>query len=40
MDDATPSDFPAACSRVQQKLAHWRQLHRRGARIPEVLWSR
>ena len=38
MDDATPSDFPAACSRMQQKLAHWRQRHRRGARIPEALW--
>jgi len=38
MDDATPSDFPAACSRVQRKLAHWRQRHRRGARIPEELW--
>jgi hypothetical protein len=38
MDDATPSDFPAACSRVQRKLAHWRQRHRRGARIPEALW--
>ena len=38
MDDATPSDFPAACSRVQQKLTHWRQRHRRGARIPEALW--
>ena len=38
MDDATPSDFPAACSRVQQKLTHWRQRRRRGARIPEALW--
>ena len=38
MDNATPSNFPAACSRVQQKLAHWRQRHRRGARIPEALW--
>jgi len=23
---------------VQRKLAHWRQRHRRGARIPEELW--
>ena len=38
MDDATPTDFPAACSRVQRKLEHWRQRHRRGARIPEELW--
>jgi hypothetical protein len=38
MDDATPSDFPAACSRVQRKIAHWRQRHRRGARISEELW--
>ena len=38
MDDATPSDFSAACSRVQRKLAHWRQRHRRGALIPEELW--
>ena len=39
MDNATPSDFPAACSRVQRKLTHWRQRHRRGARIPEDLWG-
>ena len=38
MDDATPSDFSAACFRVQRKLMHWRQGHRRGARIPEELW--
>ena len=38
MDDATLSDFPAACSGVQRKLMHWRQRHRRGARIPEELW--
>ena len=38
MDDATPSDFSAACSRVQRKLTYWRQRHRRGARIPEELW--
>ena len=38
MDNATPSDIPAACSRVQRKLAHWRQQHRRGALIPEELW--
>jgi hypothetical protein len=38
MDDASPCDFPAACSRVQRKLAHWRQRHRLGARIPEGLW--
>ena len=38
MDDATPTDFPAACSGVQRKLGHWRQRHRRGARIPEELW--
>jgi hypothetical protein len=24
---------------VQRKLAHWRQRHRRGARIPEGLWG-
>ena len=39
MDDATPSDFSAACSRVQRKFRHWRQRHRRGARIPEGLWG-
>ena len=39
MGDATPSDFPAACSRVQRKIEHWRQRHRRGARIPEELWG-
>ena len=38
MDDATPSDFSAACSGVQRKFTHWRQRHRRGARIPEELW--
>ena len=38
MDEATPSDFPAACSGVQRKIEHWRQRHRRGARIPEELW--
>ena len=38
MDDATPSDFPAACSRVQRKLAHWRQRHRPRMPIPKELW--
>jgi len=38
MDDATLSDFAAACSGVQRKLTHWRQRHRRGARISEELW--
>ena len=38
MDDGTTSDVPAACSGVQRKLRHWRQRHRRGARIPEELW--
>jgi hypothetical protein len=38
MDDATPSNFPAACSGVQRKLMHWRQRHRRGARISKELW--
>jgi hypothetical protein len=38
MGDATLSDFAAACSGVQRKLTHWRQRHRRGARIPEGVW--
>jgi len=38
MDDATLSDFSAACSRVQRKLAHWRQRHRPRTRIPKELW--
>ena len=38
MDDATLTDFAAAYSGVQRKLTHWRQRHRRGARIPEELW--
>jgi len=38
MDDATPCYFSGACSGVQRKLTHWRQRHRRGARIPEELW--
>ena len=38
MDDARPTDFLAACSGVQRKLRHWRQRHRRGARLPEELW--
>ena len=38
MDDATLTDFAAACSGVQRKLTHWRQRHRRGARIPEGVW--
>ena len=38
MDDATLTDFAAAYSGVQRKLTHWRQRHRRGARIPEGVW--
>ena len=38
MSDATRSDFPAACSRLQRKLAQWRQQRRPRARIPEELW--
>lgn len=38
MNDATPSDFSAACSGVQRKLRHWRQRPRHGARIPAELW--
>ena len=38
MDDAPPADYLAACSRTQRKIEHWRQRHRRGARIPEALW--
>jgi len=38
MDDATLTDFAAACSGVQRKLTHWRQRHHRGARIPEGVW--
>jgi hypothetical protein len=38
MDDATLSDFPAACSRVQRKLTQWRQGHRPRAPLPEGLW--
>ena len=38
MDHATPSDFPTACSRVQGKLAHWRQRHRPRTPLPAELW--
>ena len=38
MDNATPSDFPTACSRMQRKLAHWRQRHRPRTPIPKELW--
>ena len=38
MSDATGSDFPAACSRLQRKLSQWRQQRRPRARIPEELW--
>ncbi|MGA2499811.1 MAG: hypothetical protein ABSH20_18905 [Tepidisphaeraceae bacterium] len=38
MGDTTPSDFPAACSRVQRKLEQWRRQHRPGVRISAGLW--
>jgi hypothetical protein len=38
MGDATRSDFPAAFSSVQRKIAHWREGRRGRARIPEELW--
>ncbi len=38
MDNSTHCDFPAACSRVQCRLEHWRQQHRPRARISEELW--
>ena len=38
MGDATRSDFPAALSRVQRKIAQWRGGRRGRTRIPEELW--
>jgi hypothetical protein len=38
MDHSTHSDFPAACSRVQRKLEHWRQQHHPRVRISAGLW--
>src|SRR5208283_43634 len=38
MGDATRSDFPAAFSGVQRKIAHWREGRRGRGRIPEELW--
>jgi hypothetical protein len=38
MGDAPPSDFSAACFRVQRKFAHWRQRHRPRTPLPEELW--
>lgn len=38
MGDQTRSDFPAAFSRLQRKLAQWRQQRRPRTRIPEELW--
>ena len=38
MDDATPADYLAACSRTQRKIEHWRQRHRPRTPIPEELW--
>jgi hypothetical protein len=38
MDDSTHSDVPAVFSRVQRKIAQWREGHRPRGRIPEALW--
>ena len=38
MGDATRSDFPAAFSRLQRKLAQWRHQRRPRTRIPEKIW--
>ena len=38
MGDVTRSDFSAAFSGVQRKIAHWREGRRGRARIPEELW--
>jgi len=39
MSKRTSSSLPASLSQLHRRLDQWRRGHRRGARLPDMLWS-